>query len=217
VLTVAPDGADRSQKSSRGAAVAEKICTNLPVLPGAAALPNMNTDEFHTREEVAQAFRRLRSPVLLKLAALARNWVRKSGHRDADDLLAEAFTRALAGTRRWPVGVTLLSFMNGVMKSVADAWGDQEASAALVDLDEATLAGDGGRAAGEFQDALAKMQALLAFDREARGILEGLARGSTKTEIMADQAMDETTYDTARRRMARVVSKAFGPDWRDKV
>lgn len=177
----------------------------------------MADDELHTREEVAQAFRRLRAPILLKLSALARNWVRKSGQRDADDLLAEAFTRALAGTRRWPVGVSLLSFMNGVMKSVADAWRDQEAAAVLVDLDETNIAGDGGRAAGEFHDALAKMQALLAFDRDARVILEGFARGSTKREIMAAQAMDETTYDTAKRRMARLVSKAFGPDWRDKV
>ncbi len=61
------------------------------------------------------------------------------------------------------------------------------------------------------------LRAILVFDPQARGILEGILEGSTRTEIMDNLGIDETTYDTARRRMVRVLAKAFGPDWKDKI
>lgn len=178
----------------------------------------MHAKEHHTIEELGRALQRLRTPTIVRLTALARSWVRLSGQRGADDLLNEAISRALSGGRRWPIGLPLDAFLSGVMKSIASQWAQEDRAAMHVELDEAAgVVTDGGRTRTEFDDMLARMTAVLALDPEARGILHGLTEGSTREEMQVALGMNTTGYDTARRRMVRVLAKAFGPDWKDKV
>jgi hypothetical protein len=126
--------------------------------------------------------------------------------------------RVLSGRRRWPVGLPLDVLMNGVMRSVASQWADEDAGVILVNLEQAgDLAAADDASKVEFQDLLARMRALLADDTQALGILDGIATGSTRAEIQASLEIDGTAYDTGRRRMTRLLAKAFGPNWKDKV
>src|SRR5262249_54920454 len=77
----------------------------LPNLRYASALSFMETVEHHTDEEVRRALARIRAPTIVRLTALARNWVRIARRREAEDLLNEAISRILSGRRRWPVGM----------------------------------------------------------------------------------------------------------------
>jgi hypothetical protein len=109
-------------------------------------------------------------------------------------------------------------FVNGVMRSVGGHWAVEDAEVVLVDLDQAgsvAAANDAGKS--EFLDLLGRMRALLAHDPEALGILNGLATGSTRMEIQARVGINETTYDTGRRRMTRLLAKAFGQERKDKL
>ncbi|HEX8534407.1 MAG TPA: hypothetical protein VF662_09580 [Allosphingosinicella sp.] len=178
----------------------------------------MDEVEYHTIEEVKRALARLRDPTLVKLTMLARSWIRMTPQRGHEDLLSEALSRVLSGRRRWPLGLPLDVFLNGVMRSIASQWVGEDAARATIGLEDAVgVASPGGAGAFEFRDAVARMSAILAFDPLARGILEGAVEGSTCAEIMDNLGMDETAYDTARRRMVRVLAKAFGPDWKDKI
>jgi len=178
----------------------------------------METVEHQTGEEVRRALSRLRPPTIVRLTALARNWVRVTPRRESEDLLNEALGRVLSGRRRWPVGMPLDVFLNGVMRSVASQWAAEDASAILVDLDEAdTVTTVSDTSQVEFRSALAHMRRVLAEDAEALGILDGIVAGSSRSEIQDSLGIDETAYDTGRRRMARLLAKALGPDWKDKI
>jgi hypothetical protein len=144
--------------------------------------------------------------------------VRIARRREADDLLNEALGRILSGRRRWPVGMPLGAFANGVMRSVASQWAAEDADPVLVDLDQANgVAAADEVSKVEFQNLLQRMRVVLAGDAEALGILDGIAAGANRAEIQAMLSIDETAYDTGRRRMTRLLVRAFGPDWKDNV
>lgn len=175
----------------------------------------MQEREHHVEDEVRRALSRLRRENILRLTGLARTWIGLAPRRDAQDLLAEALDRMLSGRRPWPVGLPLPSFLSGVMRSIADEWGKADARQPLIadrGQDEAEVAASADPA-GDNGELFDEMRLQLAADDDGRGVFDHMRLGTYRAEAKAALGMDDTRYDTARRRMLRNLLKAFGPGW----
>jgi len=178
----------------------------------------------NARQDAARAIRSLGDADLVRLKALAQLWVR--GLPDGFgwvDLLNEAITRALDGSRRWPPGVPLLAFLSGVMRSICDDhWRRLQRERELF-VGAGDAARQGAQAAARSSppspermlaaaQALAAVHRLFAHDAVALKIISGLAEGLTAKEICELHAIEERDYDTARKRMRRALLRR-GLEW----
>src|ERR1700739_1069559 len=76
-------------------------------------------------EAIARALAALTASDLVRLKRLAQLRARLLPGLEWDELLNEALLRALDGSRRWPEGVPLLSFIAGIMRSLVDGRAQQ--------------------------------------------------------------------------------------------
>jgi DNA-directed RNA polymerase specialized sigma24 family protein len=134
-----------------------------------------------------------------------------------EDLLQEAITRVLVGSRRPPEGISMVGFLAGVMRSLkSDHWRrarsggcnpttvlrldqPQESYREIdlldpsIDLERALMA----------QQAVEAIYTLFLNDPLAQQIITGLAEGLSAEQIRSAQGISTTDYDSARRRMRR--------------
>jgi RNA polymerase sigma-70 factor (ECF subfamily) len=123
------------------------------------------------------------------------------------DLLQEAFARVLNGSRRQPEGVPFDVFLTGVMKSLrAEYWRRRRRNPPEDDpaVDAPDPAPDPERAVLA-QKALKEILKLFAGDEAASKIIEGLAEGLSAEDICNAYDLTRTEYDSARKRMRRVL------------
>jgi RNA polymerase sigma-70 factor (ECF subfamily) len=154
---------------------------------------------------------------LLRLKSIARLYARGLPPDVSwDDLLQEAFTRILLGTRRRPEGVKMLAFVSGVMLSLRSEH-RRRALKGLVDgeqrrvrrLEEAAAGSElsdpapGPERLWSARQELTAIKRLFADDERALQILSGLGDGLTAEEIRAASGMSSTEYDSTRKRMRR--------------
>jgi DNA-directed RNA polymerase specialized sigma24 family protein len=178
-----------------------------------------------TGDDVAQAIHALTDADLVRLGALARLWARGLPAVLAwSDILHEAIARALDGTRRWPPGLPILSFLSGIMGSICiDQWRREQREALLLVRDG--LATDAHIAATDdavrdpermlaAAQRLAAIHRLFAADPAALKIIAGMAEGLDADEICRRHAMSDREYDTTRKRMRRALLRR-GQSWRD--
>jgi RNA polymerase sigma factor (sigma-70 family) len=137
------------------------------------------------------------------------------------DLLQEAFTRVLAGSRRQPEGVPIVAFLAGVMRSIKEQYWRQARRGArrlpklLVEVEPMNLQ------QGEPLDprpsperrviAAQEMEAinkLFEDDPRARQVISALYEGCTPEEACAIHAMSRTDYDSTRKRIRRTLITA---------
>ncbi len=137
------------------------------------------------------------------------------------DLLQEAFTRVLDGSRRHPDGVPMVAFVAGIMRSLREQYwraarrGARQSRKLLAEI-EIT-----GTPEPELLDpepsperrvvALQEMAALdelFADDARARQIIAGLYEGWTPEEICIAQGISKMDYDSTRRRIRRALVRA---------
>ena len=182
-----------------------------------AATTEASTAEELGADAIAAALEALSDTDLLRLKALARLRVRGLPGLEWTDLLNEAVVRALAGSRRWPAGVPLLSFLAGTMRSVADGhWRrlrlERQVVVATAADDPRAIAGQADdSAAADPERAAAASQMLSALDRlfatdaAALKVIAGLAAGLGPAEIRARTGLGETEYNSARKRMRRAL------------
>jgi RNA polymerase sigma-70 factor (ECF subfamily) len=170
-----------------------------------------------TSSDIVRAIGALSDADLLRLKALARLRVRGLPGVEWADLLNETVLRALNGSRRWPAGVPLLSFLALTMRSICDEqWrrvrrerrvlvetGIADRDLAALQTDESPDA-DPERVAIAIQT-LASLDRLFARDEIALKIIAGLANGLSPAETRSRNALTETDYDTARKRMRRAL------------
>jgi DNA-directed RNA polymerase specialized sigma24 family protein len=150
---------------------------------------------------------------LLRLKAVARLYARGLPPDVSwDDLLQEAFTRILVGTRRRPEAVNMLAFVSGVMLSLRSEHRrralqglDTDKQRTLQRLEEAALAdpAPGPERLLSGQQELTTILRLFAGDERAQQILLGLGDGLTAEQIRAAAGMSRTDYDSTRKRMRR--------------
>ena len=156
---------------------------------------------------------------LLRLKAIARLHARGLPPDVGwEDLLQEALTRVLVGSRRQPEGVTTVAFLAGIMRSLkSDHWRrvlQESGSRPALRVDRAD---DDSRdvevcdpAPGPERSLVARqeltaIERLFAGDPMALQIIAGLGEGLTAEQIRAAHGISKTDYDSARKRMRRTL------------
>lgn len=156
---------------------------------------------------------------LLRLKAIARLHARGLPPTvDWSDLLQEAFTRLLEGSRKCPEGVPLVPFLAGVMRSIKADHCRRARGAATRLLRMRTGLDRDDDPAGEVSDPgpdpersliamqeLAEMDRLFAGDLRVLQVIEGLFEGWSPEQIRAKYDMSKTEYDSTRKRMRRAL------------
>jgi len=200
----------------------EHLELRIAVAGTAAAMPRMQPlidTKVLRPAETALALNLIGEMDLLRLKAIARLHARGLPPDVGwEDLLQEAFTRVLVGSRVLPEGVTMVAFIAGVMRSLrTDHW-------------RRVLAGPGSakalrndRAAGKSHDVevrdpapgperslsarqeLAAIQQLFAADPVVLQIIAGLGEGLEAEQIRASAKVSRKDYDSARKRMRRAL------------
>jgi RNA polymerase sigma-70 factor (ECF subfamily) len=74
--------------------------------------------DYATPDEAAVALEQLGPAGRIRLEKIARNRLRGL-NTEWEDLLQEALTRILEGSRKWPRNLPIINFVAGVMKSLA--------------------------------------------------------------------------------------------------
>jgi DNA-directed RNA polymerase specialized sigma24 family protein len=137
------------------------------------------------------------------------------------DLLQEAFTRVLDGSRAIPAGVPPVAFLAGVMRSIkAEHWRRRRRAneqQPVLATEYQVVAADTTEACDPLPDperwliAAQQLEAigmLFAQDPVALQIIAGLGDGLTAEEIRRTLGMTKTDYDSARKRMRRALIRA---------
>ena len=107
----------------------------------------------------------------------------------------------------------LPAFLSQVMRSIASQWRHEDQREPLAD-DTDALADDGGTTSvNEFADLTECMRSALREDTPALGIFEHLLAQTSRKDARSQLGIDETGYDTARRRMIRTLQRQFRPGW----
>jgi DNA-directed RNA polymerase specialized sigma24 family protein len=176
---------------------------------------------FRQPHEISEALRSLDAfgwARLRKIAAV----LAAGGRGQEDELLQETMLRVLDGGRLWPQGLPLMSFLAGVMKSVAHgerakvkrspvrrAASLYDGSGALViDMADAgptpedSLAEE--QAAGRIKQ---RMAAAFEGDFDAQMLLEGMLDGMEGEPLRGLTELDPTAYASKRRLIRRRLSK----------
>ena len=142
---------------------------------------------------------------LLRLKTLARLYARGLPPDVAwDDLLQEAITRVLVGSRKQPAGVPMVAFLAGVMRSLkAEHW--RRAPSDGLPATELQDPAPGPERALIARQELAAIERLFATDPVALQIIAGLSRGWSAEQIRQTARLSKTDYDSARKRMRRTL------------
>ena len=156
---------------------------------------------------------------LLRLKSIARVYARGLPPEVTwEDMLQEALTRIIVGSRRPPEGVTTVAFVAGILRSLrAEYWRratresggsstlridhESEESLALA-LSDPTPGPE--RALSARQELIAIKQ-LFSDDPIASRIIDGLGAGLSAAEIRRSMALAKIDYDSARRRIRRAL------------
>lgn len=165
-------------------------------------------------EEVGRLLGRQRQADLLRLAVLAETWVRGIFRRDAGDLLNEALARVLSGDRPWPADVSMHAFLSQVMRSIASQWRHEDTREPLAADEFADVENITATVADfDLSDLTHRMRDALLADEQALGIFDHILTQSTRKQVCDQLGLDATGYDTARRRMTRILRRQFKPGW----
>lgn len=171
---------------------------------------------YETPNGAARALSELSSADLVRLERLAR--ARAAGLAGVDwaDLLQEAFSRILAGTRRWPGHVPFVAFVAQTLRSLANEERRQAKDHPLITIGSTHLSGlpvevaddhpeaEAGLAARQFLD---RILAAAGDDTAMLAVLSGIERGETAAETMARETLAAREYDAARKRFRRMMDR----------
>ena len=164
----------------------------------------------------------------LRLHKVARALCRYGGF-DADDLLQEAFQRALDGVRQCPRDLEVTRFLAGVMRSIASDWSKARRrrpelrfnapSGALLDIvvqvrDSSLDAEESLASTQESACVIERIKELFADDRAALKIIEGILEGRAGAELRSSAELGEKEFASKRRLIRRRIDKAFPKEWK---
>lgn len=188
---------------------------------------------YATAEEICEAVERLTVTELGRIRRAAQYALFGTEYTDPLELLGEAVQRTLEGVgekegRHWPKDVHFVAYVIMTMQSIAEGSSSSvtksrtaylETMAGHVDDAELALAQEGFFSPDVIEQALgieetserqaraaadvALIEAHFANDEEIQFIIMGDKDGMKPSEIRAVSGMDQTTYDTARRRFRR--------------
>ncbi|WP_133493436.1 hypothetical protein [Alcanivorax sp. 24] len=184
-------------------------------------------EDYLSTNEVNAKLSCLLKADLLRLRRIAELQAHKLRDCDPDDLLAEGLDRVISGVRRWPRGVETATFMRMVFGSIVSS---KAKHAVLVSQHEVTVEVDpsGNPDAGDFtteagtnsdpadevyaHEMLEKVASKLANDPHAQALALALGEGLTASETQSQFHMSQNQYDSARKRLRRVVSRLIAEE-----
>jgi DNA-directed RNA polymerase specialized sigma24 family protein len=154
-----------------------------------------------SRAEVVAAIRALSDGDKTALMKIARVYARKTPYSH-EDLCQEALCRVLSGARAWPRDLPTLSFLVGVVRSIASEWKSEP-------LGEVSDAADPRTGEGRTIASIdvAKIVALFADDPVAQTIVVGIMEGARGQELMALSGLNRTDYESKRTKIRRRIEK----------
>jgi DNA-directed RNA polymerase specialized sigma24 family protein len=185
------------------------------------AIPNLDARRVIAPSQTALELKLVTETDLLRLKTIARLHSRGLPPDVTwEDLLQEAFTRVLTGSRRRPVDVTMVAFIAGVMRSLrTEHWRRVRRATNegelpwLKDRIESGNALERRDPAPDPERAVAALQELEAIDRLFTGdrvalqIIAGLGAGLSAEQIRVAAGLTQTDYDSARKRIRRLLIK----------
>jgi DNA-directed RNA polymerase specialized sigma24 family protein len=176
-----------------------------------------------SRDEIVAAIRALTDAqwIRLRKASAYFAWIYDLS---ADDLLQEAFCRALAGGRACPTNVDVVRFLAQAMRSIANGEAEKvenlvEVVAVVqpglpidgaIDLEDSSLSQEEMMIAAQTTETM--RQALLGLfsnDRQARDLVDGILAGYEGEELRALTDLDLKGYASKRRLMRRTIDKHY--------
>lgn len=186
----------------------------------------MKPAPLRTPDELACAIQDLSNADWSRLRKVAAAYVRNRAI-EPDDLLQEAFLRALDGRRNCPVHVGPTKFFAGAMRSIASSETEKrETRPRLVPIanhggeetavDPPDPVPDPEQRAGSAEEVAAMKACLLSLfegDEIAQVILEGMMEGIEGEELRELTDLDNTTYQSKRRLIRRWIDKEFPRGW----
>ncbi len=159
---------------------------------------------------------------LLRLKVIARLYARGlPSHISWSDLLQEAFTRMLEGSRKQPAGVPMVAFLAGVMRSIKEQYWRQYrkgarqrlkslANIGIIELQDEELTDPAPSPERQLIaiEQMAMINGLFEEDLPARQVIAALYDGLTPEETCSTYAMSTTDYDSTRKRIRRAIIRA---------
>ena len=179
-------------------------------------------------DEIAAAIRAFTDAQWIRLRKVAEKYAWLCPF-EADDLLQEAFCRALAGDRRCPSHVDVVRFLAEVMRSIADSEANKmenqidvvpvlqpgAVAESAVDPADSRMSREQEMAADENAEALRQaMLGLFPNDQQARDLLDGVMEGYEGEELRALTDLDETRFASKRRLIRRTIDKHYPKGWK---
>ncbi|WP_413208436.1 hypothetical protein [Rhodospirillum sp. A1_3_36] len=175
--------------------------------------------------EVVDAIRCLSSANWVRLRKVAAYYARPA--ISAEDLLQEAFMRALEGNRICPAHVDVVRFLAEAIRSIAS--GEQEKADRHPNL--VSIEGDGGvseamncldpgqstedRLIQTEQNARMRADVLALFDDDlvAKDLVDGTMEGMTAEELRELTNLDKTAFASKRKLIRRRIDKKYPEGW----
>ncbi|HYP36808.1 MAG TPA: hypothetical protein VEQ62_10750 [Stellaceae bacterium] len=157
-------------------------------------------------ETVARALAALTPSDLVRLKRLAQLRARLLPGLEWEELLNEALLRALDGSRRWPEGVPLLSFIAGIMRSLLDGRAQQRrrlAERALAVCETSVTAAPDARL--HARRCLAAIAHFFASDPDVLALIATLARQHLGGTGHPAPQLSRKRREAARKRLARAI------------
>jgi|GEM_PF-1311181 len=153
-----------------------------------------------------------------KAAAFYQQVCRRS-FMSADDLVQEALFRALSGTRKCPKDVGVALFIANTIRSIANGESEKiENIQATISLNDETssfeLSGQDPSPENmlsnkqENQELEQKLINLFADDETAQLMVLGILEGESRAELQALSELDDTQFNSKRRKIRRTINKA---------
>lgn len=188
---------------------------------------------YATAEEISEAVESLTEAELGRIHRAAQYALFGTEYMDPDELLGEAVLRTLEGAgvdggRHWPKDVHFVAYLIRTMESIADgssnsvvqsrtasleAMGGSDGNAELALAQEGFSSPDVVEQALEVEETAARrsraaadaalIEAHFANDDEIQFLIMGDKDGMKAADIRAISGMNQTEYDTARRRFRR--------------
>jgi DNA-directed RNA polymerase specialized sigma24 family protein len=189
------------------------------------AVPSHEPAPSRTQAEIAEIVDGLTAADWARLRKAAA-YFSNSRPIEPDDLLQEAFRRALEGGRTCPTGVDFIRFMIQAMRSIAHGEMEKAREAAHVRLsddadDVGVTVSDPAPDAEECLTALQELHlirvaiiGLFDDDVEAQFIVEGLMDGIEGEELRALTGLSVTAFASRRRLIRRRIDRKFPDGWK---
>jgi DNA-directed RNA polymerase specialized sigma24 family protein len=182
-----------------------------------------------SRDEIEKAIRSLSDADSIRLQKVARYYCHRRSHHHPDDLLQEAFERAIDGSRNCPRHVDIVRFLAQAMRSIASD--TTKALHKQPRLHAAPLHGDDGAltvdppdcrptaeqqllSAQEAEEIKRAILPLFEDDPAAQTIVEGIMEDIDGEELRTLTDLSKIGFASTRRRIRRRIDKAFPNGWK---